>query len=57
MYLAILLVLVAFPYGPLFPWSPMTPGYDRVRLKRADILYPRGAAIDADYHELDGCAT
>src|SRR3982750_3028649 len=35
-YIALLLFLLAFPYGPLFPWSPVKPGYRSERFARAE---------------------
>jgi hypothetical protein len=49
----ILLVLTIFPYGPLFPWSPVKPGYDHVALARADVYYPAGTQLDPAYRRLD----
>jgi len=42
-YALVLALLLAFPYGPLFPWSPLIPGYERTRFTRADVLYPSGS--------------
>lgn len=49
----VLLVLMLFPYGPLFPWSPVKPGYDHVALARADIYYPAGTPLDPAYGKID----
>src|SRR5437899_270554 len=38
----VLVFLLAFPYGPLFPWSPWKPGYEHLALQRADIYWPTG---------------
>ena len=32
--LSLVLLLAAFPFGPLFPWSPWKPGYERLPLGR-----------------------
>jgi hypothetical protein len=48
-----LLFLLAFPYGPLFPWSPWKPGYDHMALERADVYWPKGAALPDAYREFD----
>lgn len=53
LFAILLLVFVAFPYGPLFPWSRVTPGYDRLRLERADILHPHDSALDPSYQDVD----
>jgi hypothetical protein len=53
--LAIVLVVVvaAFCDGPLFPWSPIKPGYIHFTLHRADIYYPSGTTLDESYKQLD----
>jgi len=48
-----LTVLAAFPYGPLFAWSPVHPGYIRMNLKRADVLYPADRTPDAAWGAVD----
>lgn len=53
LYSSILLVLLLFPYGPLFPWSPVKPGFEHVRLERADVYYPAGAKLDPAYLRAD----
>jgi hypothetical protein len=50
---AVVLVAAAFPFGPLFPWSPWKPGYDRVALERADVFYPSGTVLPAPFREVD----
>jgi hypothetical protein len=45
--------LSAFPYGPLFAWSPVHPGYVRLRSARADVLYPVGSPLEVAYREVD----
>jgi hypothetical protein len=49
----VLVAAAAFCAGPLFPWSPVKPGYTRFRLHRADIYYPTGSTLDASYQLLD----
>ena len=49
----VLLLLMLFPYGPLFPWSPVKPGFEHVALGRADVYYPSGAPLDPAYLKLD----
>jgi len=51
--LAVLALLAAFPWGPLFAWSPVHPGYRQVRFSRADVLYPDGTVLDQGYREVD----
>ncbi len=52
-FLLILVGLVLFPYGPLFPWSPLKPGYEQLHFNRADIYYPSGTQPDAAYRTVD----
>lgn len=47
------IVLWSLPYGPLFPWSPVRPGYDHLTLARADVYWPRGKPLDAAYKNVD----
>jgi len=51
--LIILAILAAFPWGPLFAWSPLHPGYQKVPFSRADILYPDAAPLDPAYRKID----
>ena len=53
LYVTSLATLLVFPYGPLFPWSPMRPGYDTLQLARADVVYPSGVLVDPAYLDLD----
>jgi hypothetical protein len=50
----LLLVLLAALDGPLFPWSPVKPGYSHLALSRADIYYPAGVLLDPAYRMVDG---
>ncbi len=52
-YALVFLVLLAFPIGPLFPWSPVTPGYSRIRLDRAEVLFPEGTQLDRAFLGMD----
>jgi hypothetical protein len=56
-WIAVAIVIVAaaaaFLYGPLFPWSPVKPGYTRFILHRADIYYPSGSTLDESYKQVD----
>jgi hypothetical protein len=52
-YLLILLMLVAFPYGPLFPWSPVQPGYVAEHFEHADILHAAGLDLDPAYRNIE----
>ena len=50
----VLAFLAAFPWGPLFAWSPVHPGYQKDQFTRADVLYPDSAALDPAYQGVDG---
>ena len=50
----ILIVLIAAALdGPLFPWSPVKPGYTHFTLHRADIFYPSGTTLELPYQQVD----
>ncbi len=53
--LAVFLAVLAFAFlfGPLFPWSPVKPGYTHFRLHRADVFYPTGTRLDDAYQKVD----
>jgi hypothetical protein len=51
--LVVVAFLAAFPWGPLFAWSPVHPGYQRAQFSRADVLYPDGMALDPAFREID----
>lgn len=55
--LVLLAFLAAFPWGPLFAWSPVHPGYRMVQFSRADVLYPDSEALDQGYRDVDRCVT
>ena len=51
---AIFVFFVAcFLDGPLFPWSPIKPGYTHFTLHRADVYYPTGTVLEDSYQQLD----
>jgi hypothetical protein len=55
---AFLIVLVvgvawALPYGPLFPWSPWKPGYQRLHLERADVYWAVGTTLPSGLDRVD----
>jgi len=52
-YAAFLLVLLAMCDGPLFPWSPVKPGYSHLALSRADVYYPSGVELNPAYRQVD----
>ena len=52
-FAGVLLVLLLFPYGPLFPWSPVKPGYEHLALERADVYFPSGTTLDPAYRRID----
>jgi hypothetical protein len=51
--LIVLAFLAAFPWGPLFAWSPVHPGYRQVQFSRADVLYPDSLVLDPAYRDVD----
>jgi hypothetical protein len=51
--LLVLAFLAAFPWGPLFAWSPVHPGYRQLQFSRADVLYADSASLDPAYREVD----
>jgi len=52
--LLLLVLLLAALDGPLFPWSPLKPGYSHLALSRADVFYPTGTTLDPAYRVIDG---
>lgn len=50
-----LLALAVFSllYGPLLAWSPVKPGYDHLKLRRADVYVAVGETPVDDYREID----
>jgi hypothetical protein len=51
---AVLLVFIGCAFdGPLFPWSPVKPGYTHFTLHRADIYYPSGTTLEDAYQQVD----
>ncbi len=51
--MALVAIALAFPYGPLFPWSPVRPGYAVAHFARAAVLYPRGTELAEDFRHVD----
>jgi glycosyltransferase involved in cell wall biosynthesis len=51
LFLVILLIL-AF-YGPLFPWSPIKPGYESIRLNKAVIHTTDPGKLHPQYRQID----
>jgi hypothetical protein len=49
----VVVVVTVFGEGPLFPWSPLRPGYTHFILHRADIYYPSGTTLDESYKQVD----
>lgn len=49
----LLLVMMAFPYGPLLPWSPFKPGYSSASYIRADVYFDSSIALPQDYRQVD----
>src|SRR6202022_2668627 len=48
-----LLLTKALLWGPLFPWSPVKPGYELLRLVRADVYFGAGSSLDPAYARVD----
>jgi hypothetical protein len=49
----VVLIAGAFLFGPLFPWSPVKPGYTHYTLHRADVYYPAGTTLEDAYQQID----
>lgn len=47
------LLLMAFPFGPLLPWSPIKPGYSEARYARADVYFNQNEPEPEDYRQVD----
>lgn len=47
------LLLTAFPFGPLLPWSPIKPGYNAVSHAHADVYFNKAEAEPADCRLVD----
>lgn len=47
------LLLMAFPFGPLLPWSPIKPGYGSVSYARADVYFNKNEAEPDGYRQVD----
>jgi hypothetical protein len=53
LYALALILLPALFHGPLFPWSPLKPGYETLRLERSIIVYPAGTVLHPAYRDVD----
>ena len=53
LFVPVVMVILAFPFGPLFPWSPIHPGYQERHSRRADVLYPTGTELADAYVHID----
>ena len=51
--LLFILLAMAFPFGPLLPWSPVKPGYHTVSYASADIYVGGGDDRIGDYGDVD----
>jgi hypothetical protein len=51
--LLFILLAMAFPFGPLLPWSPVKPGYHTVSYANADIYFGGPADQLGDYGDVD----
>lgn len=49
----IFLLLMAFPFGPLLPWSPIKPGYSTVSYAHADVSFNKNEPEPDDYRLVD----
>lgn len=48
-----LLLMAAFPWGPLFPYSPIKPGYHVHGFHRAELVVPKNRTPHPSYLELE----
>jgi hypothetical protein len=48
-----LLLALAFPFGPLLPWSPLKLGYNRTSFARADVYLGSAHAPMPDYAQVE----
>lgn len=48
-----LLLVMAFPFGPLLPWSPVKPGYHTVGYASADVYFSGAEDQLGDYGDVD----
>jgi len=46
-------LLMAFPFGPLLPWSPIKPGYSSASYAHADVYFNRNEPLAGDYQQVD----
>lgn len=51
--LVLLLLIVSFLFGPLFPWSPVKPGYQTREAEQFTLYSPTDRAIPEFYSSLD----
>jgi hypothetical protein len=51
--LLFLLLILAFPFGPLFPWSPLKQGYQTISYARGDVFVTKAQPVEADFTSLD----
>ncbi|KPL07495.1 hypothetical protein AMJ86_04355 [bacterium SM23_57] len=48
-----LIIVYAFLYGPLLPFSPIQPGFSKETLSRCDILWSNDSCIPEEYYAID----
>lgn len=48
-----MLLALAFPFGPLFPWSPVKLGYHTIHQARGDVYVAEAQPVETDYALLD----
>ena len=46
-------IVYGFLFGPLFPYSPIKPGFSTLKLDRCDIVYPDNTRIAPEYATLE----
>ena len=51
--LLFMLLVLAFPFGPLFPWSPLKLGYHEINYARGAVFVGKATAPYGDYSQLD----
>jgi len=51
--LLVFLLAMAFPFGPLLPWSPVKPGYHAISYASADVYFSGAEDQLGDYGDVD----
>ena len=50
----VIVLALAFVFGPLLPWSPFKPGYQLIRYGNADVFSRSSNEQSGDYADIDG---